>query len=66
MKTLDAIKHLQGLLAKRFGKGYSSECGEATIYVSPDKIDMTDLHGHIEARGPSQVVRVLRRKRRAK
>lgn len=65
MKTLDAIKHLQGLLAKRFGKG-SAPCGEATVYISARVVDMTDLNGVIKARGASQVVRVLRRKRRAK
>lgn len=63
MKTLAAIRHLQGLLAKRFGKGYAP-CGESTVYISARVVDMTDRAGTIVAHGPARVVRVLRRKRR--
>lgn len=64
--TLAAIKHLQGLLRKHFGKSAKSPCGEGTIFIGADKIDMTNLHGTIVARGPVGIATVLRRKRRVK
>jgi hypothetical protein len=63
-------KHLRGLqfiLKSRFGMKATSESGENTIYIGPDKIDMTNAEGTIVARGPARVATVLvRRKRKRK
>jgi hypothetical protein len=59
--TLSAISTLQRALTKHFGKG-NPACGESTLYISADKIDLTNLNGTIVARGPVKVATVLLRR----
>lgn len=55
------IEVLQILLRERLGLK-KSECGENTISIGPDKIDMTNGECHIVARGPARVATVLVRR----
>jgi hypothetical protein len=60
------VKRLQVLLRAHFGKQATSEFGECTLYLGPDKVDMTNEVGTIIARGPAHVATVLVRKRNRK
>ncbi len=65
-RTLDAILHLQRAIAKRFGKKVYTFSGAAQVSIAYDRVELTNEGSIIVARGPAQVVRVLRRRRRAK
>lgn len=58
---------LQLKLKQYFGAKATSASGECTIFIGPDKVDLTDGGGTVIARGPAKVATVImRRKRRAK
>lgn len=65
-QTRAAMLHLQSVLRTHFGDDAKSGSGQHTIYIGPDKIDLTDGAGTIVARGPARVATVVRRKRRPK
>lgn len=62
MNIAFVLRSLQLALKKRVGEKAESECGENTIYVGPDKVDMTNQYGTIVARGPARVATVLVRR----
>jgi len=65
MKADKAIRFLQRLCAARFGnKRGQDSSGEATLYIGCDHVELTNNESVISARGPAQVARVLRRRRR--
>jgi hypothetical protein len=41
-KTLDAIRHLQTELSKRFGTEVETDSGRATLYISHDRVELAD------------------------
>ena len=71
MKVLEKhfARHLRGLqfaLKAKFGAKATSNGGERTIHIGPDRVGMTDENFTIVARGPVRVATVLvRRKRKA-
>lgn len=58
------IRSLQFFLKARFGTKATSDAGECTLSIEPDRIELTDEEGTIVARGPARVATVLVRKRR--
>jgi hypothetical protein len=58
------ILQLQDALRQKFGAKAVSDSGQCTLYIGPNKVDLTNEHGTIVARGPARVATVLVRKRR--
>lgn len=58
------LLQLQSALRQKFGPGANSDIGGCTIFIGPDKVDMTDKYGTIIARGPARVATVLVRKKK--
>jgi hypothetical protein len=64
LDVLKALRVLQTEVRLRFGKRARSTIGQNTIYISPDRIELTDEKSHIVARGHARVATVLVRRRR--
>lgn len=59
-----ALRVLQTEVRRRFGKNATSIIGNNTLYISPDRIELTNDNCQIVAKGHCKVATVLVRKRR--
>jgi hypothetical protein len=61
-----ALEVLQVACQTRFGANAECESGEATIYISPQGVELTDKNGVIVAAGTETVTKAMMRKERKK
>lgn len=64
LDVLKALRVLQNELRLRCGKNATSAIGENTIYISPNRVELTDNYSSIVARGHCRVATILVRKQR--
>lgn len=62
MNLDERLLSIQIDLKHRYGRHHPCDSGEGTVYITPHKIEMTDLNGTVIAKGAKQVARKLLKK----